>query len=100
MMESRADALVALPGGFGTLEEILEMITLKQLQLHSKPVIFINTNHFYDPLAEFFDTLVNQKFAKSESKHLYYMTPSPENIFPYIRDYRPVPIAAKWFADP
>jgi uncharacterized protein (TIGR00730 family) len=96
-MELRADALVALPGGFGTLEEILEMITLKQLQIHSKPVIFINTNHFYDPLIRFFDTLVHQKFAKRESEHLYYMAPSPESIFSYIRDYRPVPIADKWF---
>ncbi len=97
VMEAHADALVALPGGFGTLEEILEMLTLKQLQLHCKPVIFINTNHFYDPLMKFFDSLSRKKFAKRDHQNLYYLAPSPESIFPYIREYRSAPVAGKWF---
>lgn len=50
LMESRSDAFVALSGGFGTLEELLEVLTLKQLGYHNLPVIIVNINGFYDPL--------------------------------------------------
>lgn len=48
MMREKADAFIALPGGWGTLEEITEVITLKQLGIHNKPIIFLNTNDFYE----------------------------------------------------
>ncbi len=54
IMEYQSEAFIALPGGFGTLEEVMEILTLKQLQAHNKPVIFINTNGFYDNLLGFF----------------------------------------------
>ena len=51
-MDARADAFVALPGGFGTLEELLEVITLRQLRLHRRPVVLLNLNGYWDPFLE------------------------------------------------
>ncbi len=50
IMRDRSDAFIALPGGFGTLEEILEVLTLKQLDYHRKPIVFVNTHGFYNDL--------------------------------------------------
>jgi cytokinin riboside 5'-monophosphate phosphoribohydrolase len=69
-MERRADAFIAMPGGFGTLEEIVEVLTLKQLQLHLKPIIFLNINGFYDPLVTLFEHFYQQKFAQPDSREL------------------------------
>ena len=63
IMEQQADAFIALPGGFGTLEEILEIITLKQLGYHEKPIALLNANGFYDHLIAQFDETVAQDFA-------------------------------------
>ena len=64
VMEERADAFVALPGGFGTLEEILEILTLKQLEAHGKPVVFLNTNGFFAPLLAMFERLYEERFSQ------------------------------------
>jgi uncharacterized protein (TIGR00730 family) len=93
-MEARADAFIALPGGFGTLEEMLEVITLKQLQQHTKPVVFLNTNGFYDPLAALFDHMREQHFAKSYSKALYHFAPAVEDAFNYLDNYEPPQLEA------
>ena len=61
-MEARSDAFIAMPGGFGTLEEVLEIITLKQLQQHTKPVVFLNPGGFYDPLTSLFEHMYEKRF--------------------------------------
>ena len=61
-----SDAAIALPGGYGTMEELLEIITWKQLGLYNKPVIILNTNHFYDPLLEMFRQATEEKFIHPE----------------------------------
>lgn len=58
------DAIIALPGGTGTLEELIEVISLKRLGLFLKPVILINTGGYYDPLLEMFDRMVKEKFLR------------------------------------
>ena len=63
LMESRSDAFVALSGGFGTLEELLEVLTLKQLGYHNLPVIIVNINGFYDPLIAQFERCVAEGFT-------------------------------------
>ncbi len=63
-MRELSDAFVALPGGFGTLEEILEVITLKQLDYHQKAIVFLNTNGFYDHLFMQFEQSYAENFAK------------------------------------
>jgi hypothetical protein len=91
-MEDRADAFIALPGGFGTLEEMLEIITLKQLQQHAKPVLFLNTAGFYDPLAALFEHMREHRFAPAGSARLYYFATDVADAFRYLDAYQPVPV--------
>ena len=69
-MDELSDAVVALAGGFGTLEELAEMIVQKQLGYNNKPIVILNTNGFYDKLLGFFDEIISQKFARDTAKKL------------------------------
>ncbi len=69
MMET--DAIIALPGGYGTLEELTEAITLKQLGLISVPIIIININGYYDKLLEFFSVMLANNFIKKDHNHTW-----------------------------
>lgn len=96
LLEEKADAFIALPGGFGTLEEILEVLTLKQLGYHNKPVVFLNTNHFYDTLMDYFEILYAQSFAKPGYRNLYYCAPDVNAVYDYLMRYKEEKIEAKW----
>lgn len=96
-MERRADAFIALPGGFGTLEEIAEVLVLKQLRQHTKPIVFLNTGGFYDPLLAFFEQLYRGKFSKSEYRKLYFIAPDPAAAIQHVETYVPPKLADKWF---
>ena len=85
VMESRADAFIGLPGGFGTLEEMLEIITLKQLGQHAKPVVFLNVNGFYDGLASVFQRMYEERFARSACSDLYEFAASPAEALDVIQ---------------
>jgi uncharacterized protein (TIGR00730 family) len=75
-----SDAVVALPGGVGTLEELTEAITLKQLSLFNGPVIILNTLGFYNSLIEFFDTMVDNHFLRKEHKAIWETVNTPEEV--------------------
>lgn len=79
-MFSMADAVVALPGGIGTLEELTEAITLKQLGLFRGPVIILNTLDFYRHLIEFLDHMVSESFLRSEHKGIWEVAATPEEV--------------------
>ena len=96
-LESLADVFIALPGGFGTIEELSEVITLKQLGYHNKPIIFLNINNFYDKLFEFYEELYSQKFAKEDYRKLYYIADNVKDAFRYIEDYKEESPVNKWF---
>jgi uncharacterized protein (TIGR00730 family) len=98
-MDRRSDAFIALPGGYGTLEELLEIITLKQLNYHQKPVVILNINNFYHRLLAQFEDLISQNFAKSECRELYYITASVTDALAHIDHYQPVTIRPKWLTD-
>lgn len=68
MMAELSDAFIALPGGFGTFEELLEIITWSQLQLHRKPVILFNVDGYYNKLIDFFDQAVGHGFIREEMR--------------------------------
>src|SRR5438477_2078937 len=70
LMETRADAFVALPGGWGTLEEIMEILTLRQLDVVKKPCVFLNQAGFYDPLLQLFDRMLAENFFKPSNLEL------------------------------
>ena len=97
-MDELSDAVVALAGGFGTLEEISEMIVQKQLGYNSKPIVLLNVNHFYDNLIDFFNTMIEENFAKSSAKDLYYVAETPEDAIDYLNNYKPkeVSLASKF----
>jgi len=74
-MAELADAFLILPGGYGTLEELLEAVTWAQLRLHAKPVILINTANYWDGLLTFLDSAVAAGFLKPENRALLSVTP-------------------------
>lgn len=96
IMDERSDAFIALPGGFGTIEELLEIITLKQLKYHNRPVVILNVNGYFDALLEQFRHIMNQRFAKPESSLLYYVTADVEDALEYIDTYEPIEFRDKW----
>jgi len=71
VMFERSDAFIALPGGFGTLDEVLEMITWRQLGRHERPIIFLNVAGFFDPLIRHFDGAIESGFVRPELRSLY-----------------------------
>ena len=70
-MARRADAFVALPGGFGTLEELFEQLTLRLLRFHDKPVVIVDVAGFWSPLVALFEHLYDERFARPESRAAY-----------------------------
>jgi len=86
-MEARADGFIALPGGFGTLEELLEIITLKQLRYHAKPVVILNVDGYFDPLLEQFARMFAEHFAKRKFADLYFVTADPAAALDYLESY-------------
>jgi cytokinin riboside 5'-monophosphate phosphoribohydrolase len=99
-MREMADAFIALPGGFGTLEEIMEVLTLRQLNYHSKPIVFINTGNFFDFLFRQFDLFFEQQFTKELYKELYFIADDSVQALEYISSYKPVVLDSKWFVVP
>jgi uncharacterized protein (TIGR00730 family) len=87
------DGLVALPGGTGTLEELLEAITLKKLGLFTKPIIILNTNHFYDLLIQLLEKFISENFIHERHRHMWTFVDEPEEVLDAIRN------AVKWDKD-
>lgn len=73
-MEKLADGFIAMPGGFGTLEEVLEIITLRQLGLHDKPIVLLDPNGFFEHLLAQFETGYRERFMLEDDRKLYYVT--------------------------
>lgn len=89
-----SDAVVALPGGIGTLEELTEAITLKQLGLYKGALVLLNTNSFYDGFLSFLESLINLSFMRSLHAGIWKVVSGPEEIIEAIKEYR------DWFDDP
>jgi hypothetical protein len=97
MMETRADAFVALPGGWGTLEEIMEILTLRQLDVVRKPCVFLNQDGFYDPLLQLFDRMLADKFFKPSNLDLFRVAATVPEVFTQIAAAAGAPPETKWF---
>ena len=96
VMDERSDAFIVLPGGVGTLEEAMEIFSLIQLKQTLKPLVFINTEGFYDGIVRHFEQLVNSKFAKEETLKMYALVASPEEAIAFIENFRPPEVHSKW----
>ena len=86
IMYTRADAFVVLPGGYGTLEEFLEVLTLRQLAYHDRRIALVNTDGFYDPLLRFFDRLYDANFARVDADTHVHVAPTPTDALDAVDD--------------
>ncbi len=84
VMAQMSDAFIALPGGYGTLEELLEIITLKQLGVHEKPIVILNAGEFYQGLISQFETCGNQNFVNEKHQKIFMVTPSVEDAVTFV----------------
>jgi uncharacterized protein (TIGR00730 family) len=96
LMEQRSDAFVALPGGFGTLEEMFEIITLKQLQRHNKAIVFLNAAGYYEPLAAALEHMFEARFAKEAYRQMYSFAADAGSAIEEVESYRPADLPSKW----
>ena len=96
VMDERSDAFIALPGGVGTLEEAVEILSMIQLRLTRKPLVFVNTRNFYGTLLEHFQNLVDWKFAKAETLNLFAMVNTPAEAVQAVKEHRPPGRDGKW----
>lgn len=95
-MEHNADAFIALPGGFGTLEEVSEIIVAKQLGYHFKPIVFLNVDGFYNKLFEFFEMFYAEKFANGNCSELFYKAENVDDAMNYLKNYKIIEDNDKW----
>lgn len=90
-----SDGFVALPGGWGTFDEICEILTWNQLGILAKPCGFLNVNHYYDPMKQMFATCVQEGFLNAARHDSVIWTSSAEDLLDRFRSYQPLP-TAKW----
>lgn len=94
-MSELSDAVIALPGGFGTLEELFEMLTWGQLGLHQKPMGILNTNGFYDALLQLVQQMVDKGFLNEINRQMLLPATTVEDLLEKMKSYRP-PAVGKW----
>jgi len=97
LMAELADGFVALPGGFGTFDEICEILTWNQLGIISKPCAFLNVNHFYNQLLQMFRTCVEEGFIKAERLDTIILEEDGAALINKMRAYQPLP-TTKWMS--
>ena len=97
VMYTRGDGFAVLPGGYGTLEEFLEVLTLKQLDYHQRPIALINTNGFFDPLLGFFDHLYAAQFARVRPEELIHVASDPADALDFIEQHATTSPASEAF---
>jgi uncharacterized protein (TIGR00730 family) len=85
IMLTDSDAAIALPGGTGTLEEVLEAISLKRLSIYLKPIVLVNTRGFYDPLLELLDRCISERFMDPRHAAMWQVSSGPEDVLEVIR---------------
>lgn len=81
LMVDRSDAFVVLPGGLGTLDETFEILTWKQLQLHDKPIVFLNIDGYWDALLAAVDKMVDEGFARPQHRDMFAVVDTIEQAF-------------------
>jgi len=95
VMFERADAFVTLPGGLGTLDELAEVLTMSQLGLHAKPCGLLDVGGFFDPLIDFLDRAVRERFVRPEHRALVTAGNDPDRLLEALERYQP-PAVGKW----
>ncbi|XP_051123869.1 cytokinin riboside 5'-monophosphate phosphoribohydrolase LOG1-like isoform X2 [Andrographis paniculata] len=89
-MARHSDCFIALPGGYGTMEELLEVITWAQLGIHNKPIGLLNVEGYYNGLLSFIDKAVNDGFIHSSQRHIIVSAPTPKQLLRKLEAYVPL----------
>ncbi len=97
-MNDLCDGIIALPGGYGTLEELFEMITWAQLGLHKKPIAVLNINGFYDDLITMIKTMVDKGFLKQINQEMLLISDDIEELLEKMKNYT-APVVGKWISE-
>ncbi len=95
MMNELCDGVITLPGGFGTLDEYFEMLTLGQLSQHKKGVALLNTEGYYDPLIKMVDNMIDNGFLKDEYRDIFIVDKQVIPLISKIKNYK-APLNEKW----
>ncbi len=88
-LEENSDAFIVSPGGIGTFDEFFEILTLKQLGRHNKPIVIWNVDHYYDELLGMMQKSVDKKFITDDCRNLYKVCSDIDEMLDYIANYRP-----------
>lgn len=88
MMGEEAAAFIALPGGYGTLEELMEVVTWNQLGIHNKPIVIFNMNGFYDNLLKFIDDAIKSEFVSAKNGEIIRVANTVEEVLNEIENYK------------
>ena len=84
IMEDNADAFIVVPGGIGTFEEFFEILTLKQLCRHNKPIAIYNINGYYNEIIHAMEKAIEKNFIRDNCRELYFVTDNIDDLFEYI----------------
>ena len=95
LMESFSSGFIALAGGYGTIEEFMEVMTLKQLKYFDRPIVLLNTDGFFDPLIAQLEKCVEEGFTSREHAGIFFAAATPGEAVAYCRDYRGMEIPDK-----
>ena len=98
MMAELSEGFIALPGGAGTLEELIEMFPWQQLGMHRKPIGVLNVNGYYDSLAAFLDEAVRERFLPAQHREVLIFEPDPETLLDRMAGAE-TPTAEKWLTE-
>ena len=96
VMDQSSDGFIVLPGGIGTIEEAMEILSMRQLGLTDKPLVFINALGFYEGLRMILKEMVDLKFVKPNIMNMFKMVPDPQSALDYLLNYVSQPPDKKW----
>lgn len=89
MMEDLSDAFLVTPGGIGTYDEFFEILTLRQLCKHLKPIAIFDINGYFKPLISLLENTISEKFMPTTNRSLYFYSDNPDDIISYLENYKP-----------
>jgi uncharacterized protein (TIGR00730 family) len=98
IMHEKSDGAIVLPGGFGTLDEMFELLTWGQLGLHKKPIGILNTKGFYNDLISFLDKMVSCNLLRKANRNMLIVSQNIEELLFHMYEYQP-PLKAKWISN-